>query len=126
MVVLGKREVHGNRLRTGAYLQLDAMVLQQQVELVQVVVVVQVRAGQRGLEAAGAGDKTVAQARGIGIRLAADRIGVDAHQRVAGPHMAGDVVTGDTVADVHVERLRAKIDWWHIRTVRDVGSCFRA
>ena len=33
---------------------------------------------------------------------------------------------GDTVADVDVERLRAKIDWWRIRTVRDVGSCFSA
>lgn len=32
--------------------------------------------------------------------------------------------TGGTVADV--ERLRAKIDWWHWRTARDVGSCFSA
>ena len=23
-----------------------------------------------------------------------------------------------------VERLRAAFDWWHLRTVRDVGSCF--
>ena len=33
---------------------------------------------------------------------------------------------GDNVADVDVQRLRAKIDWWHIRTVRDVDSCFSA
>ncbi len=33
---------------------------------------------------------------------------------------------GDNVADVDVERLGAKIDWWHIRTVRDVGYCFSA
>ena len=33
---------------------------------------------------------------------------------------------GDNVADVDVEPLRAKIDWWHVRTVRGVGSCFSA
>lgn len=33
---------------------------------------------------------------------------------------------GDNVADVDVERPRAKVDWWHIRMVRDVGSCFSA
>ncbi len=33
---------------------------------------------------------------------------------------------GGNVADVGVERLRAKIDWWGIRTVRDVDSCFSA
>ena len=33
---------------------------------------------------------------------------------------------GDNVADVDAERPRAKIDWRHIRTVRDVGACFSA
>jgi hypothetical protein len=33
---------------------------------------------------------------------------------------------GDNVADVDVERLRAKIDGWHIRMVCDVGSCYSA
>jgi hypothetical protein len=33
---------------------------------------------------------------------------------------------GDNVAGGDVERLRTKIDWWHIRTVCDVGSCFSA
>ena len=33
---------------------------------------------------------------------------------------------GGNVADDDVERLRAEIDWWRIRTVRDVGSCFSA
>jgi hypothetical protein len=29
-------------------------------------------------------------------------------------------------ADGDVELLRATIDWWRIRTVRDVGHCFSA
>lgn len=33
---------------------------------------------------------------------------------------------GGNAADVDGERLRAKIDWCCIRTVRDVGSCFSA
>ena len=33
---------------------------------------------------------------------------------------------GDNVAQVEVERLRATVDWWHIGTARDVGSCFSA
>jgi DNA-binding response OmpR family regulator len=33
---------------------------------------------------------------------------------------------GDNAADVDVERLRVKVDWWHIRTVRNVGYCFSA
>jgi DNA-binding response OmpR family regulator len=33
---------------------------------------------------------------------------------------------GNDVIEVDRQRLRAKVDWWHIRTVRDVGSCFTA
>jgi DNA-binding response OmpR family regulator len=33
---------------------------------------------------------------------------------------------GGNSVEVDVERPRAKIDWWHIRTVRDVGFCFSA
>ncbi len=33
---------------------------------------------------------------------------------------------GSDVADVDVGRLRAKIDGWHDRTVRDVGACLSA
>ena len=33
---------------------------------------------------------------------------------------------GGKVVEVDVERVRATFDRWHIRTARDVGSCFRA
>ena len=88
MVVFGKREVHRYGLRAGAHLQLHAVVLQQQVELVQVVVRIQVRPSQRGLKSAGSGHKAVAQARTLGGDGARNRVGMDAHHGVAGPHMA--------------------------------------
>ena len=80
MVVLGKAEVHRNRLGAGAHLQRHRVVGQQQAELLQVVAGVQVGARQRGLEAAGAGDEAVAQP-GVRVRHGA---GVHAHERVAG------------------------------------------
>ena len=88
VIVLGEREMHRDRLRAGAHFQFDAVVLPQQAELLQVVVAIQVRPRERGLEAAGAGDEAVAQARVLQRVLARHRVGVDAHEGVAGPHMA--------------------------------------
>ena len=61
MVLLGKREMHRDRLRTGAHFQLDPVVLHQQGELLQVIVGIQVGARQRGFITARAGNKTIAQ-----------------------------------------------------------------
>ena len=91
VVVLGEREVHRDRLRAGADLERDAVVLEQQPELLAVVAREQVGPRQRGLVGAGAGDEAVAQAR-IGAR---DRVGVHAHERVAGAHPSGGRVAGD-------------------------------
>ena len=95
MVVLGKRKVHRNRQRAGTDLQLDLVVLQQQAELFQVVVVVQIRPGQRGLEAAWAGNKAVAQVRAFQHRGAGHGFGVQAYKGVAGTHVAGQGFAGD-------------------------------
>jgi hypothetical protein len=72
VVVLGEGEVDRDRLRAGADLELDAMVVEQQPELLEVVAGEQVGPGQRRLERAGAGDEAVAQARvgpghGVGV-----------------------------------------------------------
>jgi hypothetical protein len=62
VVVFGQRKVHRDRLRAGAHLDGHVVVAQQQPELLQVVVGKEVRPRQRGLEAARAGHKAVAQA----------------------------------------------------------------
>jgi hypothetical protein len=67
VVVLGEREVERDRLHAGADLELDAVVLQQEAELLEVVVGEQVGARQRRLERSRAGDEAVAQAR-VGAR----------------------------------------------------------
>ena len=84
VVVLGEREVHRDRLRAGADLERDAVVLEQQAELLEVVVAEQVGPGQRRLVGARPGDEAVAQAR-VGPRHG---VGVDAHERIAGAHPA--------------------------------------
>ena len=89
VVVLGKREVHGDRLRTGAHFQFGAVVLQQQGELLQVVAGVQVRACQRRLEATRPGDKAIAQMRTLLRAQARDGVGLHAHERVTGARMTG-------------------------------------
>jgi hypothetical protein len=87
-------KVHGDGLRAGAHFQLHAVVLQQQAELLQVVLGVQVGAGQGGLVPAGAGHEAVAQLGGLGRAQAGHGVGVDAHKGVAGPHMAGQGLAG--------------------------------
>jgi hypothetical protein len=94
VVVLGKRKMHGNGLGAGAHLQLHAVVLQQQSELLFVVLGVEVGPRQGGFVAAGTGHKTVAQARVVLGAAAHHGVGVDAHKGVAGAHMAGQVFTG--------------------------------
>ena len=91
VVVLGKGEVNGDRLHARADLERDAVVFQEQAELLEVVAREQVGARQRGLVGARAGDESVAQPR-IG---AGDRVGVDANERVAGAHPAGRRLTCD-------------------------------
>ena len=82
VVVLGEREVHRDRLRAGAHLERDVMVLQEQPELLEVVVREQVWPGQRRFVGAWPGNEAVTQAR-VGAR---DRIGVDSHERVTRAH----------------------------------------
>jgi hypothetical protein len=82
VVVLGKGEVHRDRLHAGADLELDAVVLEQQAELLQVVAGEQVGPGQRRLEGAGPGDEAVAQAR-IGPRHG---VGVDPDEGIERAH----------------------------------------
>jgi hypothetical protein len=95
MVMLGEREMHGNRLRADAHFQqhllAPVMVFQQQGELLEIVVAEQVGAGQRGLEHAGTGDETVGQRR-VGARHG---VRLDAHEGVAGAHALVHVFAGD-------------------------------
>ena len=85
VVVLGEREVHRDRLHARADLERDAVVLQQQPELLEVVAREQVRPGQRGLVRSRAGDEAVAEPR-VGAR---EGVGVHANERIAGAHVAG-------------------------------------
>ena len=85
VVVLGEREVDRDRLHAGADLEGDAVVLEQQAELLAEVAREQIGPGQRRLVGAGAGDEAVAQAR-VGAR---DRVGVHAHERIAGADATG-------------------------------------
>ena len=87
MVLIGKRKMHRNRLRAGAHLQLNPVVLNQQRELLQVVVGIQVGARQRRLKTARARNKTVAQARIFQQARARNGVGLHPHKRVAGAHM---------------------------------------
>ena len=90
MVVFAEREVHGDGLVAGAHFQLYAMVLQQQLELLQVVLVVQVGARQRGLEPARPGHEPIGQQGHVGVRFGTgDGVRLDAHIRVARAHTAG-------------------------------------
>ena len=82
VVVLGEREVDRDRLHAGADLELDAVVLEQEPELLAVVAREQVGPGQGRLVGAGPGDEAVAQAR-VG---ASDGIRMDADERIAGAH----------------------------------------
>jgi hypothetical protein len=85
MVMLGEREMHGNRLRADAHFQQHpgpGYGFQQQGELLEIIVAEQVGAGQRGLEHAGTGDETVGQRR-VGARHG---VRLDAHEGVAGAH----------------------------------------
>jgi hypothetical protein len=91
VVVFGEREVHRDRVRAGADLQRDVVILEQQAELFEVVVREQVGPGQRSLEGARAGDETVAQPR-VGAR---DGVGMHAHEGVAGAHAFGHRVASD-------------------------------
>ena len=92
MVVVGKGKMHRNRLGAGTHFQRHAVVVQQQFELRAVVGVEQIGAGDRGLKAPGPGHKTVAQTRALGVALARHGVGLDAYQRVTGPHMAQRVI----------------------------------
>ena len=84
VVVLGEREVDRDRLHARADLERDAVVLEQEPELLAVVAGEQVGAGERRLVGARAGDEAVAEAR-VGAR---DGVGVDANERIAGAHAA--------------------------------------
>jgi hypothetical protein len=61
MVMLGEREMHGNRLRADAHFQqhllAPVMVLQQQGELLEIIVAKQVGAGQGGSNTPGPATK---------------------------------------------------------------------
>jgi hypothetical protein len=112
MVVLGKGEVHRDRLRTGADLQLDLVVAQQQAELLQVVAAKQLGPRQRGLVGAGAGNETVAQAR-VGAR---HRRGVHAHEGVAGTHPLVEILACDEALQRLAQMLDAvAVDVLHLR-----------
>jgi len=96
VVVLGKREVHGNGLRAGAYFQLDRMVLHQQAELLQVVVAIEVGPRQRGFKTARPGHKPITELGNVGRfqDRARHGFGVHTHKGVTGAHMAGQGFTG--------------------------------
>jgi hypothetical protein len=98
VVVLGKREVDRDRLHARADLERDAVVLEQEMELVEVVAREQVGARQRRLVGSRSGDEAVAEAR-VGAR---DRVGVDADERVAG----ADAARGHRAGDVAVQASR--------------------
>jgi hypothetical protein len=89
VVVFREGEMHRDRLVAGAYFQLDAMVLQEQAELLQVVVVEQIWAGECGLKAAGAGDKTKTQSRAFKRILPQHGAGLHPHKWVTSTHVAG-------------------------------------
>jgi hypothetical protein len=111
VVVLRKRKVHWDRLRAGADFQRDVVVLQQQAELFEVVVREQVGPRQRGLVAARARDKAVAQAR-IGTR---HRVGVDSHEGVAGTHAARERLAGHEAVERAAQvRNAAVVDGAHL------------
>ena len=67
------------------------MVLQQQRELLQVVVAIQVGPGEGGFKPAWACDEAITQLRGVDgfLQFARNCFGVDAHEWVARPDMAG-------------------------------------
>jgi len=124
VVVLGERKVHRDRLRAGADLERHLVVLQQQSELFEVVARKQVGPRQRGLVGAGARHETIAQAR-VGAR---HRVGVHAHERVAGPHPAGERVAGhERLQRVAQVRDAAVVDRTHLgqRGIGIVEACRR-
>ena len=90
MFALAEGEMQRNWLIAGADLQRYAMVFQQQVELLAVIVGKQVRPCQRCFIAAGAGDEAIGQAR-IGARHG---FGLHTHEGVAGAYRA-DVLAGN-------------------------------
>jgi hypothetical protein len=91
VVVLGEREVHRDRLRAGADLERDVVILQQQAELLQVVGAEQIRPRQGRLVAPRPGDETIGQTR-VGTR---DGVGAHAHERIAGAHVLLEAFAGD-------------------------------
>jgi len=91
VIVLGEREVHRDRLGAQAHLERDAMVLQQQRELVEVVVGEEIGPRERGLVGAGAGDEAIGQPR-VG---AGHRVGVHPQEGVAGAHVLAEGFAGD-------------------------------
>ena len=82
--------MHGDRLATEAHLDVDAVVAQQQVQLLAQVVLEQVRARDRGLVGARARHKAIRQA---GVSPG-HRVGVDADEGVFGTHRVGQRLAG--------------------------------
>jgi len=83
-----------NGLRAGPHFQFHAMVLPQQPELFQIIGAVEIRSGQRGLEATGAGNEAVTQARVFQLVLPHYGIRVNPHERITGPDMSGQAFAG--------------------------------
>jgi hypothetical protein len=90
VVMLGKREMHRDPLVGHAHLERHAVVLQQQLKLLQVVVPEQIGPRQRGLVGARPGDKAIGQPR-VGP---SDRFSAYPDEWIAGAHMLGGVVPG--------------------------------
>ena len=105
VVVLGEGEVHRDRLLAGADLERDAMVLEQEPKLREVVAREEVGTRHGRLVAARTCDEAEAETR-VGAR---DRVGAHAHEGIAGAHAAVGRFAGDEALQRAAQMLDAAV-----------------